>query len=162
MTAPGKRRNKSGEIGTKTAEALARWLQANGWPSAERRALHGSEDLGDLIGCPALVWQSKGGHAAEEASDAQLAEWLTATEQQRVRAKADYGILVCKRRGYGMGRAGQWWAVMHLLDLGQLLGGIAVQHPLAASDAIVRMTLAELAPVLRTAGYGTPLDGGAR
>jgi hypothetical protein len=38
--------------GTAFETAFVRWLQANGFPRAERRALHGTQDLGDVVNGP--------------------------------------------------------------------------------------------------------------
>ena len=48
--------------GTAWESALVKWLRANGFPHAERRALHGAHDKGDITGIPGLVIEAK--HAA--------------------------------------------------------------------------------------------------
>lgn len=144
-------------IGTPTETAVVRFLQENGWPAAERRALHGSKDLGDVTGCPGLVFEVKGGAAAMHASDGQVDAWLAETEEERQNARADYGILVMKRKGVGFARAGWWTAVMKLGDLHRMLEpdalGATVTH---VWHTPVRMRLYEMTNILRLHGYGDP------
>ena len=79
---------RSKDIGTDCERAVARYLAANGWPSAEIRRTHGSLDLGDITGTPGLIWEVKGGHAAEQATDADITAWLEETELERSNAEA--------------------------------------------------------------------------
>jgi hypothetical protein len=58
-----------------------------------------------------------------------IPEWLKETEVERINAKADYGILVVKPNGVGLGSVEDWWAVV---PVGEMLN------------------------LLRDAGYGTP------
>ena len=66
--------SRSKDIGTRAEAAVVRYLCANGWANAERRALRGSADWGDVTGTPGLVWEVKGGDAAKDASDNQIAD----------------------------------------------------------------------------------------
>ena len=54
--------NRPKAIGTAAETAVVRYLAAHGFPNAERRALHGATDLGDITGTPSLCWEVKGGH----------------------------------------------------------------------------------------------------
>lgn len=139
-----KRRAK--DIGTHTETAVVRFLRDNGYPHAERRAQHGSTDLGDVTGTPGICWEIKGGTAAKTASDGQVALWLAETETERINSGADVGVLVLARSGIGPANAGRWWAVTP----GRALG--------LATDDCVRIHLAAATRLLRRAGYGTPLD----
>jgi len=85
-----------------------KFLIESGFPYAERRALHGSTDLGDITGTPGLVWEVKAGEAAMTASDNQIIAWLVETEVERVNAKAEFGTLVVQRRRH---HPRSWWAV---------------------------------------------------
>ena len=104
-------RNK--QKGTAFETLVVRWLAENGFPYAERRALAGTHDLGDVTGTPGIVWECK--------NHKQLAfsEWLEEADVERANASADYGIVVAKRRGKG--DAGDQYAVMRLEDLARLL-----------------------------------------
>jgi hypothetical protein len=101
--------NPSKNIGTAAETLVTRYLQENGFGTAERRALHGTYDLGDITGIPGVVIEVKSGHAAETASDGLINSWLAETETERKNAKADVGVLVVKRKGKG--NAGDWWAI---------------------------------------------------
>ncbi|GGN40393.1 hypothetical protein GCM10010109_69450 [Actinoplanes campanulatus] len=61
-----------------------------------------------------------------------LAGWVDEAVLEQANDGADYGIVVHKRRGKG--DAGEWYATC---------------------------TVAQMARLLRQAGYGTPLDGAA-
>ena len=144
--AAGGHKRRPRDIGTAAETAVVRYLVANGWPSAERRALKGNLDQGDVTGCPGLVIEVKGGNAAKTASDGQITAWLAETETERLNAKADIGVLVLQRAGCGPANVGRWWAVIHLHHLNAF-----------AHDAPVRMHLADACRYLRDIGYGTPL-----
>ena len=114
--------------------------------------------LGDIIGCIGVCWECKGGHAAEQASDGQVAAWLLGeTETERVNAGADVGILVTKRKAIGARFAGLWWAHMTIGTVVELVMGRGKSNrlPTWLSDAPIRMHLADAVMMLRRAGYGT-------
>lgn len=110
-----KRRSK--DIGTAGESSVVRYLQTNGFPHAERRALRSRYDCGDITGTPGLVWEVKAGDAARNASDGQVDRWLAETETERVNARADIGILVVVRKGIGEKNAGRWWAILRGSDI---------------------------------------------
>lgn len=95
--------------GTAAESALVAYLRLNGWPYAERRALSGTTDKGDVAGTGPLVWECKAAGTAP-----QIPAWLVETEVERINANAEYGILVVKTRGLGDRRVGQWLAIMRL------------------------------------------------
>ena len=137
------------DIGTKAESAVVAVLRANGFDTAERSALHGNRDQGDITGTP-VCWEVKGGHAAEQASDGQVLAWMAELDTECVHKGADVGVLVMKRKGVGHGNAERWWAVMWLADIGEAYG---CRHgPLAGVP--VRMTLADACRVLSALGYG--------
>lgn len=129
------------DIGTAAESAVVKALRQHGFPHAERRALTGSLDQGDVTGCPGLVFEVKGGNAAKTASDGQVEKWLDETEVERVNAGADFGILVLARAGIGPANAARWWAVE--------------RHP--ETRIVWRTTLEQKCKVLRLLGYGEPL-----
>jgi hypothetical protein len=139
-------------IGTKAETAVVRYLQMNGFPSAERRALRGTADAGDVTGTPGVCWEVKGGDMAKHASEAQVAAWLSDTDREIKNARADLGLLVMQRSGYGPDRCGYWWVALRWqytasstrLDL--------------MGDFALRMTLETAVRWLRMNGYGDPLD----
>lgn len=99
--------------GTMFETLVANYLRENGFPYAERRALQGVQDKGDLTGMPGLVIECK------NHKEMSFSEWLRETEQERLNADADYGVLVVKRRG--VWDAGQSYAVMPLEAMARLL-----------------------------------------
>lgn len=99
--------------GTMFESAVAQFFRENGFPHVERRALHGTQDKGDLTGMPGLVVECK------NHKELSLSEWLRETEVERQNADADFGILVAKRRG--IWDAGQSYAVMTLDAMARLL-----------------------------------------
>lgn len=112
--------SKAKQKGTAAETALVRFLQGQGFPGAERRALGGGgvgEDLGDITGIPALCMEVKN-HATYK-----IPAWLKETEIERQNAKADFGILVVKPNKVGMtpDKVGQWWGIMPMQMMMDLL-----------------------------------------
>lgn len=99
--------------GTAFETLIVRYLQSKGWVHAERRALHGTADKGDITGTGPLVWECKNHKTLD------ISGWLKETETERQNAKAQHGILVVKRRSYG--DPGDQYAIMRLDDLVHLL-----------------------------------------
>lgn len=143
--------NKPKAIGTAGETYTVKAIQRMGFPQAERRALRGVNDAGDITGTPGVCWSVKSGHMAEQASDADVARWLSELETQRINARADVGVLVMKRKGVSGANAHRWWAVFR-----------SWQPPYPPADGgpapVVRMTLADACLVLRVNDFGTPLD----
>lgn len=83
----------SRDKGTKWETALVRYLRDNGAPHAERRALRGGRDCGDLSGIPGVVVEAK------NAARVELAAWIDEAEAERVNDGADIGLVWMKRRG---------------------------------------------------------------
>lgn len=87
--------SKNKSKGTAFETLIVNYLKQSGFPYAERRALHGINDLGDITGTPGLVWECKNHKTLA------IAEWLDEAEMERVNANAKYGFVVAKRRGHG-------------------------------------------------------------
>jgi hypothetical protein len=138
------------DIGTAGETAVVRYLQGF-WPHAERRALRGINDAGDITGTPGISWSVKAGQAAANASDLDIDRWLAEAETQRSHANAALAVLVLKRRAYSAARSGQWWAVITVGTLTDLLNGTTNSgYP----GSPVRMTLETACRLLLGAGYG--------
>ncbi|HEY3546255.1 MAG TPA: hypothetical protein VGK17_09200 [Propionicimonas sp.] len=150
--------NRPKAIGTAAETAVVRAARRLGFPNAERRALRGRHDVGDILLCPGVVLEVKGGQAARSASDGQVSAWLAETERERVNAHAAAAVLVTQRAGVGEPNAERWTA--HL-RLGQMAGlcGWPLSGPV--DTAPLRLSLADALSVLRSAGYGEPLPGDA-
>lgn len=78
--------------GTSWETAIVQYLLANGVPHAERRALGGNLDRGDIAGLPGVVIEAKSGAL-------HLAQWIAEAETERVNDGADFGIVWAKRPG---------------------------------------------------------------
>ena len=112
--------NPSKKKGTEAESAVVRFCREVGWPDAERLALAGSQDKGDVRLSRHVILEVKAGRQAQTASLTQIDAWLAETERERVAAGAQVGVLVVQRRGLGLLRVGLWDA--HL-DLGTLAAG---------------------------------------
>lgn len=107
--------NRPKNKGTSAESMLVAYLRENGWPWAERRALAGSVDKGDISGCPALVWEVKA-----TSGRIRMGEWVQETVDEQANAKADHGILVVKYRGIGEKNVDRWLAVMRAPEFRKL------------------------------------------
>jgi hypothetical protein len=96
--------SKQKQKGTAFETLIVRHLREHGFPYAERRALTGQHDEGDITGTPGVVWECKNHKTLK------LSEWLRETETERVNGHADIGILVAKR--VGVSDPGEQYAVM--------------------------------------------------
>lgn len=86
--------NPSKQRGTRFETAVVNTLRNNGFPQAERRALSGSRDLGDITGIPGVVIEAK------SQARHSLAEWLDEAEVERTNAGADVALVWAHRRGH--------------------------------------------------------------
>jgi len=107
MANPAKRKGTQAEV------AVVAYLRANGFPDAERRALEGVNDRGDIAGIPYTVLEVKN-HAALD-----LSGWLNELMREIDNAQASYGAVVAKRRGHA--NPEQWYAIMPFEGLVKLL-----------------------------------------
>lgn len=98
--------SKSKAKGTAAETAVVNALQRLGWPHAERRALQGAVDKGDIAGMPGVCFEVK------DTKTWQVAGWLQETLDERVNAKAAHGILVIKLPRVGHANAEKWLTVM--------------------------------------------------
>ena len=125
---PEDKLSKAKQKGTSAETALVRFLQGQGFPGAERRALGGGgagEDLGDITGTPCLAWEVKN-HATYK-----IPAWLRESQIEAENAKADFGILAVKPNGIGLTNAGNWWAIMSMADMVRLLREAGYGDPIA-------------------------------
>jgi Holliday junction resolvase len=81
---------KSKAKGTTAEREVVRYLQ-NWWPAAERRALSGNKDKGDVAGIPGVVVEVKAAQRLE------LAAWKRETETEAQNAGVTARLLVVKR-----------------------------------------------------------------
>jgi hypothetical protein len=107
--------SKAKAKGTAAETGLVRFLREHGFPGAERRALTGEFDQGDVTGTPCLAWEVKN-HKSYK-----FPEWIKEAKIEAKNAKADYGILVVKPNGIGITNAGDWWAILTVDQMVHLL-----------------------------------------
>jgi Holliday junction resolvase len=105
--------NRSKRKGTAGESAVVAWLRDQGWLAAERRALTGAADQGDIAGLPGVVIEVK------NTAKVDLAGWLAELEAEISNAKADTGFVIAKRRGST--DVGQWYAILPAGRLAALL-----------------------------------------
>lgn len=148
--------NRPKQIGTSCETAVVRVSKPLGFPLAERLALAGENDLGDVRLAPYVHLEVKGGKAAETASDAQIEAWMLETERELANAGALAGALVTKRKGVGAANAHRWWAHVRASWLAQWRAYPAelAAELQAGPDHTIRMTLDSLLAQLRHSGYG--------
>lgn len=102
--------NKSKAKGTAAETAVVHYLQENGFPYAERRALAGSLDRGDVTGVPGVVIEVK------SCARMELATWVDEAEAEALNGIAanssqrDIAAVWHKRRGKGS--PGEWYVTM--------------------------------------------------
>lgn len=150
-------KTRSKDIGTSCETAVVKAARTRGFPLAERLALAGAGDLGDVRLTAFVHLEVKGGHAAEDASDAQIEAWLVETERELGHAGAIAGALVTKRKAVGPGNAHRWNAWVRLSWLARWRCYPDDIVPLDGPDATIRMSFESLLAQLRAAGYGDPL-----
>lgn len=148
--------NRPKNIGTATETAVVRTARTRGFPLADRLTLTGANDRGDIGLCPGVIIEVKGGEQARNASDLDIERWLAETLRERDNAGADIAFLVTQRRGVGAPNAHRWWAWWRI---GWLEYARGHDHPgTGPYDTPIRMRLDDALTLIRTAGYGTPLD----
>ncbi|HET7409264.1 MAG TPA: hypothetical protein VFJ13_03625 [Paracoccaceae bacterium] len=79
--------------GTRWETAIADFLRANGFPGAERRALAGAADRGDIAGVPEVCIEAKCARAIE------LASWADEARAEAANAGAGIAAVWVHRRG---------------------------------------------------------------
>ena len=84
--------SKQRDKGTKWETSIVDYLHTKGLPHAERRALHGTHDLGDISGIPGIVIEAK--NQARHS----WAEWLDEAVEETRNASADVGVVWAHRR----------------------------------------------------------------
>lgn len=98
--------SRSKQKGTAAETAVVNYLRDHGFGTAERRALAGKNDLGDILTGPGLAWEIKA-HKRYA-----IPEWLNETEDERENADAEFGILIVKPVGVGAANVGKWWFIL--------------------------------------------------
>lgn len=110
--------------GTLGENGLVDYLVDHGFPHAERRALHGINDKGDVTGTIGLAWEVK------NVRKYNIPGWLRETAIETENAKADYGFLIVKPNGIGAKNVDKWWAILTVADLVKLVREAGYGDPL--------------------------------
>ena len=97
--------NRSKAKGTAWERRLVDYLREHGFPYAERRALEGVNDRGDVAGIPSVVIEAKNAKAVS------LAGWVDEMVKEKANAGAQIGAVIFPRRNHATGRA---YVVMEL------------------------------------------------
>ena len=147
--------NRPKAKGTWGETHAVKWFRENGFPGADRKALKGNKDCGDLDLCPGVVAEVKNVKLATGVpAKGQLTEWMRQAEVERQNAGAAYCILIVKRPGTQ--DVGQWFAYLPLNQIQDLVCG----HQLDDPRSPVMMSVSDMAWLFRECGYGTdPLYG---
>ena len=132
--------NASKNKGTAAETAVVRWLQSLGFATAERLALAGSNDQGDVRLGPGLHLEVKAGNAAHNASRSQCESWLKEAEQEGRNAGVPCYLIV-KRKGTT--DPGQWRWFCRLSDV------TANPH----ADVLIEMSALDAVEVLMNRGF---------
>lgn len=101
--------------GTAAETAVVNYLKANGFPDADRSPLRGTLDKGDVTGIKSVVIEIKN-HKVYA-----IPAWIRELEVEISNAQARTGFVVVKPNGVGASRVGDWWAVMPLWRMAELL-----------------------------------------
>lgn len=88
------------------------YLRDHGYPAAERRALAGTVDKGDIVNAGPYTWECKNTKSID------LSAGMNELKQEIANANTEYGFLIVKRRQKSTADA---YAVMSLEQLCTLL-----------------------------------------
>lgn len=113
--------NKNKQKGTSFETMIKRYLNENGFPDAERTALKGGADTGDING---VKNRHSGRNAIFQCKNQrtfQLSQWLDDTVEQAKNKGDAVPTLVVKRPNKGVNALGDSYVVMRLSDLVDLL-----------------------------------------
>jgi hypothetical protein len=113
--------NKPKRKGTAAESAVVAYLNQNGFRYAERLALQGGKDRGDITGIPGIVVEVK----AEQ--QYALSGWLSELEVEIENAKADHGFVAAKPRMVGVTRTGDWYAITTAVGFEQILRAVCTE-----------------------------------
>lgn len=133
--------NPSKNRGTKAESEVVKYLQG-WWPAAERRALSGNKDKGDVAGIPHVVVEIKA------AATQLIGPWQRETLVEMENAGAKRCMLVVKRPYKPVS---QWDAYMPAPHMGGML--LDALRNGEGSLGWIRMDLAMAAAVLRSQSY---------
>ena len=140
--------NRSKQKGTAAESAVVNWLHRIGFEQAERLALRGNLDVGDVRVRPGIHLEVKAGAAAAHPSPGQVVKWRDEATVEGVNGGVDC-YLVTKRKGSA--DPGTWPVHLTLQELSELLTtsqGYArtwiVEPAVITLSSLVMLTTAQL------------------
>ena len=142
--------NKPKAIGTAAETQVVKYLRENGFSKAERRALHGGKDVGDILACDDFLVEVKvrgkdsSNAGLGQPGDAELLGWLDELDNELWNAGCTYGLLVVKRKGTT--DVAKWWGYVYLDAFTNLLG-----VEISASVSWVCMEVAPMVELVKNA-----------
>ena len=105
--------SKAKQKGTAAETAVVKYMKEQGWIHAERRALHGNLDKGDInLGSPVVL-------EVKDHKAITLSEWLKELKVEMGNAEVEVGAVIAKKRGTM--QVADWYAVMPVEVLVHLL-----------------------------------------
>lgn len=143
-------KTKPKDLGTRWESAVVRYMRSQlDDERIERRALHGSKDMGDIHGLFAHGFSGIVECKAVRAAGAKaLAEWQRQTLDERENADAGFALLVVKNFNHGVGDALCW---LTLRDLARIALPLCVNdgHMAAADETWVCLPLSTACALIR-------------
>jgi hypothetical protein len=107
--------NKPKMKGTMAESAVVSFLRTQGFPYAERLALQGGKDRGDITGIPGICIEVKNTQTYT------LSSWLKEAMVEKENSGADFAFVAAKPRLIGVTRVGMWMAAMMLSEFKRLV-----------------------------------------
>lgn len=137
-------------MGTAHESAIKLWLQAHGWPYADRRRLNGAADLGDLQLSERIPFIIEAKTAKKTTERATLGTFVKELEAEVINSKSEAGAVVFKK--VGTTDVGEFYALMPVKYLNVLLEkcyGESMQEPLVVKRVIGRRVVSQTIPPTR-------------
>ena len=120
--------SKARQKGTAFETLIVNYLKKKGYPHAERRAMTGAQDKGDISFDRRFVLECK------DHKTLNLSGWLKEALTESLNAGAEFPVVVAKRRGYG--DPGDQYVVMDLRTFIDLYDRITTHHALDPGIAL--------------------------
>ena len=151
--------NRPKQIGTKAETATLKRVKRF-FPRADRAALHGADDIGDLLNTGIFCFEVKGGDAARIAAQSstsrEIDRWYAEARREAKAAGALIPVLVVQRRGVNYPDAGRWWAILSAADFAWIMGARGHENP-----SLVRIELDDLLEIIGDQGLSEEPDAAA-
>jgi len=133
--------NKPKNIGTAAETAVVNYAKSLGYEGAQRIALSGSRDRGDVQLNGKVMLEVKAGAQVSgrtgDPKDCLLNEWMEQTLTEWVNGGWQFAALIVKRRGRA--RVGSWWVYLHHAHLDYLCQLPGHPRPYEGRGPLLRM-----------------------